>query len=243
VHTRVYSALVLLVFLKNLDKKKCTSVKQLIQITDKLAEQLGVHYTATESSKRNIINDMIRYNFLVAGTRKQRIPIGLSQRVRNFLFDILEEIVIDDTEPVIEKEQEILEKSNDKKKYDIVYKEIYLGFRNIIKIGNSLAIIVPSDVVTEEQLYIDDHFYLILLKRNETELQEISVGVVKTRQVGNSMAIFLPINIVRKHKLIATTPVFSILIQDSHEIGIFPKTTDFTLFYHRFHREHGINTD
>ena len=55
-----YSILVLLVFIRNIDKSGCQSIKQLIEVSDKLAGKFGFKETPSYMTKYGIIKELIK---------------------------------------------------------------------------------------------------------------------------------------------------------------------------------------
>jgi len=95
---RSYSALILLVFIRNFGKS-CKSKKHLMIVTDKLAEQLGIPVDITDMTKHNIINEMVANNILIKGKWKEsKIPIKLSYKTEKFLIESLNRIVLPEVE-------------------------------------------------------------------------------------------------------------------------------------------------
>jgi len=88
-HDKSYGCLVILVFVRNIDKKECSSIKQLIDITDKLAEKIGYKTTIKYDTKISIIKDMVDRGILVKGERSETQPISLRDEIRGYVLEAL----------------------------------------------------------------------------------------------------------------------------------------------------------
>ena len=93
-HDRSYGSLITLVFVRNIDKGSCSSIKQLIDIADKLGEKIGYKTNIGYDTKLSIVNDMIERGVLVKGERGLTQPILLNSRIRDYLLDALSKIHI-----------------------------------------------------------------------------------------------------------------------------------------------------
>ena len=93
-HDKSYSCLVLLVFVKNIDKENCESIKQLIYITDKLGEKLGYKIDISYDTKISIINDMIKRGILEKGKRGFTQPISVKPEIREYILKAFADSVI-----------------------------------------------------------------------------------------------------------------------------------------------------
>jgi len=87
-----YSSLVLLVFVRNIDKEKCDSIKQLIDISDKLGEKIGYKTDISYDTKLSIINDMIDRGILIKGKRTETQPISVKPEVREYIVEALSKV-------------------------------------------------------------------------------------------------------------------------------------------------------
>lgn len=88
-HDKSYSCVVMLVFIKNIDKESCSSMKQLMLITDKLGEKLGYKTNIGYDSKLAIINDMIKRGILIKLKRGLTQPVTLNPKVKDYILESL----------------------------------------------------------------------------------------------------------------------------------------------------------
>lgn len=89
-----YSILVLLVFIRNIDKSGCQSIKQLIEVSDKLAGKFGFKETPSYMTKFSVVKELIKQGILVKGKRKTSIPISLSENIKYYILSGVSDIVI-----------------------------------------------------------------------------------------------------------------------------------------------------
>ena len=89
-----YSILVLLVFIRNIDKSGCQSIKQLIQVTDKLSKKLGFKDTPSYMTKYGIIKDLIKHGILVEGKKLSAIPVSLSEDIKYYILSVVSDIEV-----------------------------------------------------------------------------------------------------------------------------------------------------
>jgi len=87
-----YSSLVLLVFVRNIDKEECESIKQLIEITDKLGEKIGYKTNISYDTKLSIVSDMVERNILVKGERSETQPISVKPEVKKYILEALSKV-------------------------------------------------------------------------------------------------------------------------------------------------------
>ena len=85
--SKLYSCLILLVFLRNINKSSFSSIKQLTKITDKLAEKLGYNFDLTYMSKFNIVKNLIKSRFLIEEKENYKHSISLSNNIKNYFND------------------------------------------------------------------------------------------------------------------------------------------------------------
>lgn len=90
----IYSILVLLVFIRNIDKPGCQSIKQLIQVTDKLAEKFGFEETPSYMTKFNVVRELIKQGILTEGERSFSIPLSISESIKYYILSGVSDIVI-----------------------------------------------------------------------------------------------------------------------------------------------------
>lgn len=88
-----YSILVLLVFIRNIEKSECSSIKQLIAVTDKLSEKMGFTNNLSFTTKYNVIRELQKQRILVGGQKKYSVPISLSDEIRKYIVESLSDIV------------------------------------------------------------------------------------------------------------------------------------------------------
>ena len=91
-HDRSYSCIVMLVYIRNLDKGSCSSVKQLIAVSDKLGEKLGYNVKISYDTKLAIINDMVDRGILEKEKRGLTQPISLKPKIQEFILESLTKV-------------------------------------------------------------------------------------------------------------------------------------------------------
>jgi len=89
-----YATLVLLVFIRNLSKGECSSIRQLIQITDKLLKKLGFEDTLSYMTKYYVIKELLEQGVLQGGDKKYSIPISLSETTKNYIAESLSDVIV-----------------------------------------------------------------------------------------------------------------------------------------------------
>jgi len=96
--TNTYSALIILVYLRNLGKRT-KSKKHLVEITDKLEKKLKISTNITYSTKIGIINELISTHVLKVEREGLGCSVGLSRKSEKYIIDTLEDIIeVDDDE-------------------------------------------------------------------------------------------------------------------------------------------------
>ena len=88
-----YSILILLVFIRNIKKGECSSIKQLIEVTDKLLRKLGFEDTLSYMTKYYIVKELQEQGILSKGKKGYSLPIYLSDKIRNYISVSLSDIV------------------------------------------------------------------------------------------------------------------------------------------------------
>ena len=93
-HDKSYGCLVLLVFVRNIDKERCGSVKQLIDISDKLGEKIGYKVSISYDTKLSIVNDMINRGILVKEKRGLTQPISVKSEIREYILEAMAKVAV-----------------------------------------------------------------------------------------------------------------------------------------------------
>jgi len=93
VKSTTYSILVLLVFIRNIEKAECSSIKQLIQVTDKLSKKLGFNNTLSYMTKYYVVKELQKQGILVEGPKGYSLPISLSDKIRKYIIVSLSDVV------------------------------------------------------------------------------------------------------------------------------------------------------
>ena len=86
-HTPTYATLILLLFIKNINSRQANSIKQVIDLTDALAQKLGYSLDISYMTKFNIVKDMIATNILVGKHTKKRVTVRLSTKIRRVIVE------------------------------------------------------------------------------------------------------------------------------------------------------------
>jgi len=92
-NSQVYSALVMVLFFRNYDKEKVPSIKQLVEITDSLAEKLGISINISTQTKYNAIKKLVTSGILTSDAEFGYQMISISKKVRKYLDNNLQIIV------------------------------------------------------------------------------------------------------------------------------------------------------
>lgn len=88
---RVYSALILLVFMKNLHLESCPSKKLLMQLADRLGEEVfGIDCNFSFNSKSFTIDEMVKQRLLKKCKGDHFTPIALTDKTRKFIEEAFE---------------------------------------------------------------------------------------------------------------------------------------------------------
>ena len=80
-------------FVKNIKKGECSSIKQLIAVTDKLLRKLGFKDTLSYMTKYYVVKELQEQGILNKGTKGYSIPISLSNKIRKYIVVSLSDIV------------------------------------------------------------------------------------------------------------------------------------------------------
>lgn len=88
-----YSILVLLVFIHNIEKGECESIKQLIQVADKLASKLSINVDISYMTKYNVIRDLLKQGILIKGSKSGTQPILPSDDIIKYIVTSMDGIV------------------------------------------------------------------------------------------------------------------------------------------------------
>ena len=83
-----------MVFIRNIDKSGCQSIKQLIEITDKLAGKFGLKETLSYMTKYNLVKELIKQGILVEGKKLMSIPVSLSEDIKYYILSSVSDIVL-----------------------------------------------------------------------------------------------------------------------------------------------------
>jgi len=83
--SKSYSSLVLLLFMRNINRKAELNMKQLIHIIDKLGEKLNVTVDISEATKYNTIKDLVKSGVLQGRTEHGCYLVSLSDVMKEYI--------------------------------------------------------------------------------------------------------------------------------------------------------------
>jgi hypothetical protein len=76
-----------------MEKGECSSIKQLIEVTDKLANKLGIKVDISYMTKFYVIKDLLKQKLLTEGKKDHSLPIFLSDEIKKQIVTALSGIV------------------------------------------------------------------------------------------------------------------------------------------------------
>jgi len=80
-----YSALVLLLYFRNIDRELIPSMQDVIHYADRLGKKLKINVNVTLQTKYHVINDMIDKGILECKWIHGHKQVNLSERVKNYI--------------------------------------------------------------------------------------------------------------------------------------------------------------
>ena len=92
---KTYSFLILIVFIRNIDKERIPSVQDLVNVTDELANKFGISVDITLQTKYAVIRELIHSGLLANDSHTGYHSISLSNGLKEYLFENIDFIIRD----------------------------------------------------------------------------------------------------------------------------------------------------
>jgi len=81
----------MLMFVRNIDKTYCTSIQQVVKLTDSLAEKFKLEPDLSYMTKYLIIKNLVNSELLIIQKKGKNKKVKLPQKVKNYVVEKIRE--------------------------------------------------------------------------------------------------------------------------------------------------------
>lgn len=87
-----YGSLIMLMFIRNIDKTYCSSIQQVINLTDALADKFKLETDLSYMTKYLIVKNLVESGILVMQKKGKNRKIKLTQKVKRYAVERMSEM-------------------------------------------------------------------------------------------------------------------------------------------------------
>lgn len=87
-----YGSLIMLMFIRNIDKTYCSSIQQVINLTDSLADKFKLKIDLSYMTRYLIVKNLVESGILIMQKKGKNRKIKLAQKVKTYAVERMREM-------------------------------------------------------------------------------------------------------------------------------------------------------